>query len=289
MLTLTASAKINLTLEVLGKRPDGYHEIRTILQTVSLCDYLALETAPDLTFACNLPGWQAERSLVSRAANLLKQTTNCQAGAAIRLNKHIPLQSGLGGDASDGAAALCGLNHLWGLNQTPGELCHLAAQLGSDVPFFLTGGTAIARGRGEEVNPLPGIGQQWLVVLVPPVSIPAAKTATLYGLLQPPGFTQGEYTDAMVEIISQRLPIHPDLLYNVFDSVASQAFPRLSGFRQVFVAAGAASVYLAGAGPALFSLHQHKPQAEKVYDNLKHRGLEAYLVETLGCHEITWG
>ncbi|MFC1981580.1 4-(cytidine 5'-diphospho)-2-C-methyl-D-erythritol kinase [Chloroflexota bacterium] len=155
MLTVPAPAKLNLTLEVLGKRPDGFHEIRSVIQAINLCDSLRFQLSQEVTVKSDMPDWSAEESLVSKAASLLQRTTGCSKGASIEVEKLIPLISGLGGDSSDAAAALRGLNQLWKLGLTQEKLVGLAAQLGSDVAFFLYGGTALAEGRGELVTPLP--------------------------------------------------------------------------------------------------------------------------------------
>jgi len=154
-LTLPAYAKINLTLEALAKRADGYHEIVTVLQTVSLVDTLTFEPGESLDLSCNIPSLQSADNLVLKAATLLKEETGCLKGASIRLTKGIPIAAGLGSGATDAAATLVGLNRLWELNLPPQRLMELAANLGSDVPFFLCGGTALAKGRGEKVIPPP--------------------------------------------------------------------------------------------------------------------------------------
>ena len=153
MLTILAPAKLNLTLEVLAKRPDGLHEIRSLIQTINLCDSLRFRLSQSISFKCDEPKWLPERSLVSKAASLLQKATKCPNGATIEVNKRIPLLSGLGGDSSDAAAILRGLNKLWELGLSPPELVELASQLGSDIAFFLYGGTALVRGRGEIVTP----------------------------------------------------------------------------------------------------------------------------------------
>ncbi|MFC1956296.1 4-(cytidine 5'-diphospho)-2-C-methyl-D-erythritol kinase, partial [Chloroflexota bacterium] len=155
MLKIEAPAKLNLTLEVLGERPDGYHEIRSVIQTINLCDSLSFRMSENITFNSDTPGWNAEESLVSRAASLLQKTTGCSKGAIIEVNKHIPLVAGLGGDSSDTAATLRGLNQLWESGLPQEELLELAARLGSDVPFFIHSGTALVAGRGELVRTLP--------------------------------------------------------------------------------------------------------------------------------------
>ncbi|GAG13405.1 unnamed protein product, partial [marine sediment metagenome] len=166
-LTLPAYAKINLTLEALAKRADGYHEIVTVLQTVSLVDTLTFEPGESLDLSCNIPSLQSADNLVLKAASLLKEKTGCLKGASIRLTKGIPIAAGLGSGATDAAATLVGLNRLWELNLPPQRLMELAANLGSDAPFFLCGGTALAKGRGEKVTPLPPAPELWMVLLRP--------------------------------------------------------------------------------------------------------------------------
>ena len=119
MLTISAPAKLNLTLEVLAKRRDGFHEVRSVMQTINLCDSFSFQSGENIEFKCDMPGWIAEESLVSRAAGLLQEATGCSKGATITVSKRIPLLSGLGGDSSDAAATLRGLNQLWGLGLLP--------------------------------------------------------------------------------------------------------------------------------------------------------------------------
>jgi len=155
MLTVRAPAKINLTLEVLGRYQDGYHQICGVIQAISLGDELCFQSAEGIEFSSNSAEWVAERSLVHRAAGLIQSVTECSKGALVEVNKRIPLVSGLGGDSSDAAAVLRGLNWLWELNLSRDELLGLARQIGSDVAFFLHGGTALLEGKGELVTPLP--------------------------------------------------------------------------------------------------------------------------------------
>jgi len=156
-----AYAKINLTLEVTGKRPDGYHELVSIMQTISVADELSLSRASDLTLDCDQPELAGEDNLVLRAARLLG------AGGHFELRKRIPVAAGLGGGSSDAALALRLLDTVHHLHLTPEQLLDAAAKLGSDVPFFLHGGTALIEGRGERVRPLADLPQHWLVLVNP--------------------------------------------------------------------------------------------------------------------------
>jgi 4-diphosphocytidyl-2-C-methyl-D-erythritol kinase len=281
MLSVLAPAKLNLTLEVLAKRGDGFHEIRSVIQTISLCDRLDFRLSDNITFKCDEPGWLSEKSLVPGAASFLQKASGCHKGATITVHKRIPLMSGLGGDSSDAAAILSGLNKLWGLSLPGGELARLASQLGSDVAFFLFGGTALLEGRGEVVSPLPSLLHMWVVLLMPPVPRPTGKTAQLYAGLEASHYTEGQITDGLVKLLSGGEAVAPAKLFNVFDNVADDSFSGLKNYRKQFFKAGAGSVHLAGSGPALFTLVKDKLQAERLYNNLKKLGLEAYLAETL--------
>jgi 4-diphosphocytidyl-2-C-methyl-D-erythritol kinase len=281
MIQIQAPAKLNLTLEVLARRGDGYHEIRSVIQAINMCDRLAFQPERKLAYKCDAGGWLVEKSLVARAAELLQKESGYSEGATIDLEKHIPLMSGLGGDSSDAAAVLSGLNRLWGLEYPPGELVRLAGQLGSDVAFFLTGGTALMQGHGEEVSPLPSLPQSWVVLLMPDVPRTVGKTGKLYKAMNKKQYTQGQATEEMVALLTRGDRVAPQNLYNVFDSVAYDAFEGLGSFRRRFIEAGAHDVHLAGSGPALFSLFRDKTPAEDIYSSLKRQGLQAYLARTL--------
>ncbi len=281
MIIVQAPAKINLTLEALSKRPDGFHEVRSVIQTIRLCDQLNFQPSKKIVIKCDHTGWLLEESLVPKAASLLKETSGCSEGATIELSKRIPLLSGLAGDSSDAAAVLIGLNKLWGLAFSPGELAHLASQLGSDVAFFLFGGTALIQGRGEMVSPLPPLPNMWVVLLVPAVPRYIGKTGRLYASLKTSHYTDGHMTEELVVLLTKGSDVASANLFNVFDSIADDNFDGLDDYRQRFSKAGAGSIHLTGSGPALFTLVKDKVQAEKIYKKLTSQGLEAYLAETL--------
>ena len=285
MLTVLAPAKLNLTLEVLAKRRDGFHEIRSVIQTISLCDSLRFQLNQKITFESNMPDWIPEESLVSKAASLLQETTGCSEGATIEVSKRIPLVSGLGGDSSDAAATLHGLNKLWGLGLSPEELLELAVRLGSDVAFFLCGGTALVEGRGEVVTPLPPLPHRWVVLAVPPAPRRAGKTKQLYASLEASHYTDGQITQRLVAVLKAGGEFTPSLLFNTFENVAFAHFSELRVYREHFVKVGAADVHLAGSGPTLFAMIEDKAQAEALYLRLQHQKMQPYLVETLAAIE----
>ena len=280
-LTIQAYAKINLTLEVLSKRPDDYHEISTILQTISLADTLTFEPGGSLDFRCDVPSLQSPDNLVLKAARLLRETTGSNKGAIISLTKSIPVAAGLGSGATDAAATLVGLNRLWELNIPLKKLTDLAARLGSDVAFFLYGGTALAKGRGEQITTLPPISQIWLVLLKTSVEPVPNKTAQLYSQLNPSHFTSGQFTQKLVAHLNHGGKVEDSFLSNVFEQVAFDFFPKLSVCRSILLKAGARSVHLAGSGPALFTLAPDKAHGEAILKRLENGRQKAYLVHTI--------
>ena len=281
MLIGLAPAKINLVLEVLGKRDDGYHEIRSLVQTISLYDVLSFELAEGISLDCTEPSLQSSDNLAVQAAELLKEVGGCEKGVKIGLEKRIPWGAGLGGGSSDAAAVLLALNKLWGLELTTSGLVGLGAKLGSDVPFFIYKGTALVEGRGERVAPLLASVSTWFVLLLPPLPQMPGKTQQLYARLDNRHFTQGQFTGKAVEAWSVDSHISPSLLFNVFDEVAFDAFPGLEECWERFEEAGAVGIHLAGSGPALFAPVDGEAGAEELHRRLCQQGLEAYSVSSV--------
>jgi 4-diphosphocytidyl-2-C-methyl-D-erythritol kinase len=278
---LFAPAKINWTLEVLGRREDGYHEVRTVMQAIDLCDELEIEPAEGLRLEVEGPHEVSEDDLVLRAAALLDGGGR---GARIRLTKRIPVAAGLGGGSSDAAAALRGLNELWGLGHSSDRLAEIGAGLGSDVPFFLHGGTALVGGRGERVTPLPDAAGTWLVVLAPAIQI-ADKTKRMYEALRPEHFSDGSRTAALVERMRNGEGVREEDLFNAFERAAYEVFEGLDAYREALLAAGAAGAHLAGAGPALFAPAREEAPARAMLSRLRAPGVEAFVVRTLTAAE----
>ena len=249
--TVQAPAKVNLTLEVLGKRPDGYHEIASVMQTISLFDILTFSPSDEVKVTTDVPELEGEDNLVYRAAMLLRDTSGVSAGAEIHLDKQIPLAAGLGGGSSDAAATLLGLDRLWSLGLGEEELKELAAQLGSDVPFFVTGGIALVGGRGERVSNVKTPPTLWLVLAFPDHRL-ENKTATAYRALSHTDHTDGRRTTDLVKRIGACAEIDHDSFFNVFDRVAAQIFPGIGGSRSILQEASGRPVHLSGAGPTLF-------------------------------------
>ena len=247
-----APAKLNFGLEVLRRRPDGYHELVTILQTVSLFDTLSLETAPHLSLACTDPTLDGPDNLVLRALTALRARSGVSSGAAVALAKAIPTAAGLGGASSDAAAALVAGRALWGLALRDDELVTIAAGLGSDVPFFVRGGTALATGRGEVLVPLPTPAGIWFVLVTPRVVIPR-KTPILYEALATRDWSDGGAVLTQADRLRSGLPWDPSLLRNAFVRPLGILYPDLASVAAALARAGATTVALSGAGPTHYA------------------------------------
>jgi 4-diphosphocytidyl-2-C-methyl-D-erythritol kinase len=275
-LEFPAFAKINLTLEVLGRRDDGYHEVRTILQTVDLADWLDIRPAPSLLVGCEDPTLNGDVNLVWRAAVALAQSYGVEPKARIFIQKRIPAGMGLGGGSSDAAAVLLALNRLWGLSLSKEELAQVAADIGSDVPFFLWGGTALAEGRGERTTPLPPLPSMSVLLICPKETMPG-KTARLYSRLTPAHYSDGEITCRAVKTLMVGQFV-VDSVYNVFEEVAFQEFPGLGQLYRQVEGLGAARPHLSGAGPALFCLLSSEEEHQRITKALQSYDVKAYLV-----------
>jgi 4-diphosphocytidyl-2-C-methyl-D-erythritol kinase len=279
MLEKLAPAKINLVLEVLGRRNDGYHEIKSIMQTVNICDRIYFESHNSLLLKTALSTVPEEKNLVYRAAMLLKETTLFKDGARITLEKLIPDGAGLGGGSSDAATTLISLNELWGLNLGINQLSRMAEKLGSDVPFFIQGGTALIEGRGEKVISLNWSDKLWYIVSIPEVKI-IDKTKKMYSLLTDKDFSVGEHLSPVLGAINAGQQVQSSMFYNVFDSVGLKSFPEISQHWDAFIKAGISYPHLSGSGPAVFSAFTDEVEAKKACSSIRKYGVNAFLIET---------
>jgi len=279
-LTLHAHAKVNLTLEVLGKRDDGYHEIRSIMQTISLADTLTFAPCDSIEFSCDVNELASQDNLVIKACNLLKEESGFASGASIQLSKRIPSTAGLGSGSTDAAATLSGLNRLWNLHWPVSKLSQLAAALGSDVPFFLYGGTALVSGRGEHVEPLRPTPRLCMVLLTPALESVARKTAIMYSRITPSHFTSGQITDRLVQNLGHSEAPDISLFYNAFEQVAFDFFSGLHSSSTILLEAGATNVHIAGAGPMLFTIVPDESRGHDILNKLEAEGCKAYLVHS---------
>lgn len=274
-----AYAKINLTLDVLGKRQDGYHRLASVMQTIALADMLALTPRDDATVdcVCDLPEIQMEANLALRAAHLLRSTGYTGPGLTVELSKGIPLQAGLGGGSSDGAAVLSALNQLWQLDLDTRRLEQLAAALGSDVPFFIHGGTALIEGRGEVVHPLPDAEPLWIVLAKPAISLP---TSEVFSALRSEEWSDGGATVAVVAAVRSGLAIPLDRLFNALEPGVYRSFPAVVAARQALLDAGAPVVRMSGSGPTLFAPFRQLVEAMEVARRARRDDLVIWLTHT---------
>jgi len=275
-----AYAKINLSLEVLAGREDGFHQVATVLQTVDLADILYFEPAIGLTVGCSIPELSGERNLVLAAARALQELSGWRSGVKIYIDKYIPVAMGLGGGSSDAAATLVSLNRYWRLGLSTGELEAIGRGLGSDVPFFIRGGTALGEGRGDVLKTLKPLGQQWLVLVCQPSQL-ADKTSLLYSKLERNDYTSGLVSHILAEAIDRGSFAH-NMLFNVFEQVALRTYDELSQVMDDMIWAGADSVQLSGTGPALYTLVPDRYQGCSIRDQLMKKGHSTYLLQTIG-------
>ncbi|HEU5434398.1 MAG TPA: 4-(cytidine 5'-diphospho)-2-C-methyl-D-erythritol kinase [Thermomicrobiales bacterium] len=246
---IAAPAKLNLGLEVVGRRPDGYHDLVTIFQAIDLCDELTLVPAPGGEIRGDLPGLDDERNLAVQALRRIRAPGTADDGVLLRIRKRIPLAAGLGGASSDAAAALLAGRAFWRAPATDADLAAMALALGSDVPFFLHGGTVLATGRGERLTPLPTPASLTFVVVAPRIAIPA-KTASLFARLTSADWSNGATVRANAERLRSGAPLDPALLRNAFDRPLTEMLPALADLRSLLLKAGAPHIALSGAGPS---------------------------------------
>lgn len=267
-LHLNAYAKINLALNVLAPRDDGYHDVETVLHTIDLHDAVTLREREEgievRTDSPEVP--QDARNLVVRAAQVLRDTFGVQRGVEIDIRKGIPVASGLGGGSSDAAITLMGLVQMWKIRLNGRGLLSLAASLGSDVPFFLEGGAALARGRGERVSWLPALPTTWVVLARPRVEV---STAWAYGHLDLPSLTARPEPEAMVEAMRREdLPAVGRLLGNVFEGLLTRTHPAVGDLKRRILAGEAYGASLSGTGPTVFGLMANEAAARKTAEDL---------------------
>jgi 4-diphosphocytidyl-2-C-methyl-D-erythritol kinase len=279
-LTRLAYAKINLCLEIIGRREDNYHDITSVMQLVDLSDMLTFSPADDLTLSCDDAGLAAEggENLVLKAGRLLRQAGGVREGASIVLQKTIPPAAGLGGGSSDAAATLSGLSELWGLRPAREDLLNMAIQLGSDVPFFLEGPTALVEGRGERVTRIPSPPPGWAVLVCPRYDL-RDKTKRLYDSLVRGDMSDGIATQQLIAaLIAGEFP-RSNLLFNAFERAASSVFDGLDKVRGTITRAGGRDAHLSGSGPTLYTLYEAREQTlvRHLGERLEAQGLRVFV------------
>jgi 4-diphosphocytidyl-2-C-methyl-D-erythritol kinase len=283
---IPAYAKINLRLEILGKRADGYHELRTIFQTVSLHDTLTFRPTRGAGISLVIRGNDAlsreaaEKNLVYRAADALRRELKIRPGVEIVLQKRIPAGRGLGGGSSDAAAALLGYLQFTGKQIGIVRLLEIAAELGADVPFFLFGGRALGISKGDEIYPLPELEKRTLVIISPrEIHVP---TTDAYRWLHAPelaSLTKGAAHHKLSGFCALCWSAQGERLWNVFEAAVFQRHPRLANIKRALLRGGASEALLAGSGSAVFGVFPSPAKARRAVAGFPHD--QAFVCETV--------
>lgn len=271
---------MNLSLEILGRRPDGFHEIVSVTQTVSLADQVEVAASDTLSVEMEPPLVGAGDNLAHTAAVALATATGRAPTGAVRIVKRIPLAAGLGGGSSDAAAALRLLDRLWYTQLGTRRLSRIAATLGSDVPLFVGGGLSLIRGRGEIVSPLPPLAPFGLL-LIHPGGAPPDKTRALYQALRPGDFGDGSATRALVDGLRSGHPIRQASLVNGFGAAADRVYPRFARLRAELAGRLGTSIHLSGAGPTLFAVFDHPRDARSAAERIRQPDLATFVARSV--------
>lgn len=277
-LTVKACAKVNLSLFITGQRPDGYHLLDMVMQSVSLCDCLLLEEDGPITLQGDTAGATGMDNLAMRAACLLARESGLKAGCRITLKKRIPAQAGMGGGSADAAAVLLGLNQLWGARAQPDQLASLALRLGADVPFFLQGGTARAQGIGEQLYPVADFPQLELVIVKPDQGL---ATPAVFRAWHSCGREQPSRIEAYLDAMASRdYPLAGQLMGNDLEAPAAALCPGIGQALAAHRRCGALRAMMTGSGTAVLGWYANAPAAAQAAAALRCAGWHAWHVHS---------
>ena len=281
-IVLKSFGKINLGLDVVRRRPDGYHEVRMIMQTVGLCDTLVMKkTAGEaVTMRCDLSFLPTDRkNLVYQAVELMKEKYHISSGITVDLKKRIPVAAGMAGGSSNCAAAIKGMNELFGLNLSKEEMCEIGVLLGADVPYCIWGGTALAEGIGEKLTRIPPIPDCWILIAKPGISV---STAFAYKNLKLDQLERHPDIDGMIrDLEEQNLDGICSKLENVLETVTIPKHPIIRELKEHLLEHGAEGALMSGSGPTVFGIYKEKRTARKALESLRsiQDVKQAYVVE----------
>ncbi|CAG9623074.1 4-(cytidine 5'-diphospho)-2-C-methyl-D-erythritol kinase [Sutcliffiella rhizosphaerae] len=277
-----APAKINLSLDVLHKRPDGYHEVKMIMTTIDLADRIELSERRDgqiRIISHNRYVPDDSRNLAYQAASLLKERYGLNKGVSIAITKMIPVAAGLAGGSSDAAATLRGLNKLWQLGLSLDELAEIGAEIGSDVSFCVYGGTALATGRGEIVEHIPAPPHCWVVLAKPTIGV---STAEVYNNLNLENVKHPDVEGMLAAIHDNSYEKMIGLVGNVLESVTLKLYPEVSHIKDQMKRFGADAVLMSGSGPTVFGIVQYDSRMHRIYNGLRGFCDQVFAVRILG-------
>ncbi|MDR0310157.1 MAG: 4-(cytidine 5'-diphospho)-2-C-methyl-D-erythritol kinase [Acidobacteriota bacterium] len=273
-------AKINLALAVLGRRPDGYHNIETVFQAIDLSDELDFRPSPEISLICEgLPDVSEKDNIVWKAASLLAERIGERRGAAITLRKKIPSGAGLGGGSGNAAAALLGLRRFWNSDVSDAELCAIASELGSDVPFFLMGGAALGKGRGEILAALPDFQPEHLAVVFPGISV---STASAYRALNL-DLTSADSDHRIQRFLglAENGSSWRAGIFNDFETAVLPAHPEITEAKSFLEKQGAISTLLSGSGSSVFGFFFSEESARAAAVAVNRANWRAFPAKTL--------
>lgn len=280
--SVKAPAKINLSLDVLHKRPDGYHEVDMIMTTVDLADRIDLTLREDGLISVDVSeGFvpNDEKNLAYQAAALLKARYHVNEGVSIYITKRIPVAAGLAGGSSDAAATLRGLNDLWQLGLSLDELAVLGAEIGSDVSFCVYGGTARATGRGEIIERIASPPPCWVILAKPPIGV---STADVYKRLNVSAIDHPTTEHMIAAIEGKDFDGICHHLYNVLESVTLDLYPEVRNIKEQMKRFGADGVLMSGSGPTVFGLVSKESRVQRIYNGLRGFCHQVYAVRIIG-------
>ena len=281
---VTAYAKINLLLDVLHRRKDGYHEVEMIMQTIGLHDQLTIEEAKEYTLYTENGAIPHDQTNLALKAALLLGERYQTPPVAVTLAKHIPVAAGLAGGSTDAAAVLLGMDKLFGLNLSAETLAALAAELGSDVPFCLFGPTALASGRGEKLTALAQCPKLWLVLVKPPFGV---STPSVYRNLAVESLKEHPRTKACVEALAkQDTEKILQLMSNVLEQSTFKLHPATAEVKQRMQSLGGTHTLMSGSGPTVFSAFAEKAEAEAFYSRCQQEFEQVYWTETMTSEQL---
>ena len=269
-IVLKSYGKINLGLDVLRRREDGYHEVRMIMQTVGLYDVLTMKKRKDdkIEMTCNLSFLPTdERNLVYKAVKLIKDKYHIKDGVEINLSKRIPVAAGMAGGSSNCAAALKGMNQLFDLGLSIDELCEIGVTLGADVPYCIWGGTALSEGIGEKLSRVDAMPDCYILIAKPGISV---STAFVYKNLDLPALSSHPDIDGMLECLKEKdLTGICNRLENVLETVTIKEYPIIEKVKKHLMDQGAKGALMSGSGPTIFAIFEDKKTADDAMESLR--------------------
>ena len=279
---LKSRAKINLSIDVLGKRPDGYHLVEMIMQTIDLFDNIKIFSLEEdqIIISSNSKDIPVDSSnIVYKAANLIKQEFNIKKGVEIYIDKNIPIAAGMAGGSSNAAAVLVGLNKLWGLNLSKNELKELGLQLGADVPFCIEGEASLAENIGEKLTNIEGLSQDVFILVCKPELF--VSTKEVYEAIDSKIIEKRPDNKLLIRLLKENnIELSSKNMYNVFESVTKEKYPIIKEIERIMIDNKALGAMMSGSGPTVFGLYTNEDDAQRCKKILLENFKQVYIVKS---------